>query len=347
MIEQPNPPILIFRLGSLGDAVIALPCFHKVFNSFGDRRKILLSNISISNLAISMDKLLLPAKLVDSSIEYPIGIRSVREIFNLRKKIITTGADTLIYLVSSRSIWQVYRDIFFFRLCGIRRIIGAPLTEDLLNCRVDPFTGSVEPEVERLTRTLSSLGSIDLANPIYWDLCLTSEEINTAAHFFDQIEGSKFIAINMGGKDPSKDWGINNWSELITRVGSEYPSLALVAVGANADFNRANVLLSLWPSKTLNLCGILTARECASFLSKAILFIGHDSGPLHLAASVQVSCIGLFGSFNLPRRWHPYGVKNIVIHEIKGIHNIRINQVIDSIYSILIKITSSPSANKQ
>ena len=123
-----------------------------------------------------------------------------------------------------------------------------------------------------------------------------------------------FIAINMGGKDKEKDWGQANWERLIAELGAAIPGAGLLAVGAPSDSARALALRPHWPGPLVDACGVLSVRECAAALEHARIFIGHDSGPMHLAASRGVPCIGLFGDFNRPAKWHPYGSAHRILH---------------------------------
>ena len=54
----------------------------------------------------------------------------------------------------------------------------------------------------------------------------------------------------------------------------------------------------------------LSLRELVTFLSVCDLFIGHSTGPLHIAAAVGIPTIGLFGLKyyrSTWQRWHPVG----------------------------------------
>jgi len=332
--DNKNTPIVIYRLGSIGDTVFALPCFHKISQSFPDREKIVLTNIPISAKAAPLASLLGPSTLIDGVIEYPLNMRSLLGLLRLRKKLLETKSTTLIYLNASRGRLKVLRDICFFRLCGFTKIIGAPINSDLLNCRVDPATGFLESEAKRLIRNMSSLGAINYDDPKYWDLLLTKEEYQISISRISALDELPFFAINMGGKDLSKDWGATNWSELISKLWLIYPLLGLVVVGASEDAERAEQVLKLWPTRKVNLCGVVNPRVCAAVLEKSLFFIGHDSGPLHLAAAVNVKCIGLFGKFNKPKRWHPPGVNHQIIHSIEGVEMISVQAVINAISKV-------------
>ncbi len=44
------------------------------------------------------------------------------------------------------------------------------------------------------------------------------------------------------------------------------------------------------------------------------MFLGHDSGPMHLAASVGTPVVAVFAARNIPRVWFPLGEQNEVVY---------------------------------
>jgi ADP-heptose:LPS heptosyltransferase len=69
-----------------------------------------------------------------------------------------------------------------------------------------------------------------------------------------------------------------------------------------------------WAGPKLNLCGRLTPRESAAVLEHAVVFLGPDSGPMHLAASVGVPCVIAFSAAGLPGIWFPSGKKHQIVY---------------------------------
>jgi heptosyltransferase-3 len=319
-------PIVIYRLGSLGDTIVALPCFHKIAAVFPDSQRLVLTNFPISNQAASIESILKNGELIYGCIEYPLRMRSMNEIHRLWRKLKSINSDTIIYLGGDRGIIQNIRDFTFFRMCGFSKIIGLPLNRDDDAGRLDRRTGQVEWEAERLARCLKSLGPIDLDDPAQWDLRLTPPEIETAQAQLSSLDGAPFLAINTGGKLPTKDWGEANWAGLLDRLSGQL-DLSLVFVGAEADRERAERLSEHWTKPTVNACGRLAPRETSALLHRAAAFVGHDSGPLHLAAAAGVPCVGLFGSGNPPGKWHPRGAGHRMIHDMGGVRHIAIEDV--------------------
>jgi heptosyltransferase-3 len=326
--------IIIYRLGSLGDTVAALPCFHLIEQSYPDSERIVLTNVPESTKAAPLDTILKPGGFIHASIPYPLGLRRPGQLAALAKALQDQRAHTLIYLAASRGLAAAWRDVAFFRLCGFANIIGAPLTADLQRHRADE-TGCIERESHRLVRTLQKLGSIDLEDRSWWDLRLTKEEESTAEEALSSIKARPFVALNTGGKTSQKDWGIDRWKTLLIALSEELGGWGLAFVGSREDQHRAAELGALWPGVVLDLCGHLSPRASAAALSHASLFIGHDSGALHLADAVGVPAIGIFGSYNRPKIWHPCGATTRIIHRMSGLNNITPDEVISEASSLV------------
>ena len=326
--------IVIFRLGSLGDTVVALPCFHRIAQAFPDAERLVLTNVPVSSKAAALEVILTPSGLIHGAIAYPVGLRSLAGLWRLRGTLRATGARTLVYLSPVRPAAAIRRDRLFFRLCGFRRIIGLPLTEDVRVPRI-AVDGTVEPEAERLARTLSELGPIDLGDRSGWDLRLTAAERAAGAAAVAGLgEGRRLFAINLGGKAVEKDWGDANWRALLAALAPTLGDHALIAVGGAEDAERSAEVLAEWPGPVRNLCGALTPRGGAAALAHAAFLIGHDSGPLHLAAAMGTPTIGLFGGYNRPRQWHPYGPGHRPVHVMGGMTGIAVAAVRDAVLAV-------------
>ena len=57
-----------------------------------------------------------------------------------------------------------------------------------------------------------------------------------------------------------------------------------------------------------------TLRELASLTRRAQVFLGSDTGPLHLAVAVETPCVGLYGPWPAERHG-PYGSRHIAIQK--------------------------------
>ena len=331
-LEQSVRRVLIYRLGSLGDTVAAVPCFDRIAGAFPQAQRMVLTNKPVSSKAAPLEVILKDGGFIHGAIEYPVSLRSPKAMLGLVRRVRDYRADVLVYLAANRGAASLYRDLLFFRLCGLDRIVGAPRSQDLRRPRHDRLTGELEQESRRLARTITVLGRIDLDDPGVWDLRLTADERAAADAALSPLAGAPFVAVNTGGKAAEKDWGEANWAACLQRLGQAASAGALVFVGGAEDSERAQSLAEAWTGSgpTLDLCGRLSPRQSAAVLARAALFIGHDSGPLHLAAASGAPSLGLFGDYNRPAMWHPVGPKVQVIHEMRGMAAIEVETVVES-----------------
>jgi heptosyltransferase III len=327
--------ILIYRLGSLGDTIVALPCFHKIARSFPDTERIVVTNLPVESHAPRLEDVLGRSGLIHGAIAYPIRLRNPHLIRKLAATIREKQAVTMIYLTRRESFLPVLRDLLFFRAIGLKEIIGAPIAVSKRKYRIDPKTGVEEPEAERLTRQLAALGPIDLNDKASWDLRLQDDEIASALEAAKPLLDAPFVAIHPGGKGSSKFWGEANWMWVLDRLSRCCPGAGLAVMGSAAEAQQFGHIARAWTGTVLNLCGRLTVRQSAAVMERAVLFVGHDSGPMHLAASRGTRCVAIFGSQEPAKRWHPYGAGHLVFHDMRGVSFIKPKDVLLGIKTIL------------
>jgi len=104
-------------------------------------------------------------------------------------------------------------------------------------------------------------------------------------------------------------------------VGGANPA-RVVIVGAAPDRDLAVAIAAALPAGTCHdFTGMLTLGETAALLRRATVFIGNDSGPLHLAAATGLPCVEV-SSFprdgdpvhhNSPVRFGPWGVPHRIL----------------------------------
>ncbi len=310
--------VLLYRLGSLGDTLVALPALHLVARAFPQAERRLLTNFPVNVKAPPAAAILEHTGLVHGFFRYAVGTRSVRELFTLWAELIRWRPNVLVYLGASRGIASAKRDALFFRMCGISRQIGVPLTEEMQENLPTGPEGSLEPEAGRLARNIRELGAADLDDPGSWSLHLTDAEHGRAHEALASADGLPLVAVSVGTKVQAKDWGRENWQALLTRLAGLLPGHALALAGAPEESDASDFAATNWQqlsgSPVINLCGKLTPRESAAVFAQARIFLGHDSGPMHLAAAVGTPCVAIFAARNIPRIWFPYGSHHRVLY---------------------------------
>ena len=349
--------VLVYRLGSLGDTVVALPALHLIARAFPHAERRMLTNFPVSVKAPAAAAILADNGLIHGYFRYTAGTRSLRDLFGLWASLIRWRPQVIVYLAAARGIGSARRDARFFRACGIFRQIGVPLTEDMQQNRMQPQYDALEPEYERLARNLQTLGDAAPGDPSSWDLGLTASEHAAAFAALKPAAGRSMLALSVGTKLQVNDWGRDNWRALLARLGAAYPDYALALMGVSAESETCEFVAEGWrqsaaaSSPVLNLCGRLTPRESAACFTQAQVFLGHDSGPMHLAAAVGTPCVAIFSARNLPRMWYPHGTQHRVLyHEVncmgcgletciverkKCLTSITVEEVLEQVHAVL------------
>ncbi len=303
----------MYRLGSLGDTIVALPALRLVARAFPDAERWVLTNRSEGGKAAAISEVVGGTGLVHGFLDYPLATRSARELLRLRRSIRRLRPRTLVYLAEPRGRLAALRDAAFFRLCGIPRIVGLPVGRERQRVRaLDPSL--YEREGARLARCVSALGDARWDDPGSYDLALSGAEHEAARRALGRLpEDVPVLGVSIGAKVDVKDWGDANWSELLGSLSARL-RWGLVAVGSADERERCDRVLASWAGPSLNLCGTLPVRVSAAVLSRCRLFIGHDSGPMHMAAAVGTPVVAVFSSRNLPGEWFPYGDGHRVLY---------------------------------
>ena len=308
--------VLIFRIGSIGDTVVALPALRYVASRYPNACITLLTNFPVTGSAkeCPLSQVLEGTQLVHEYIEYSVNDYSIRYLRQLYNSIRQCRPDLLVYLMPPRSTFQVLRDWLFFTICGIRHRVGLTLAKAAQTRRYDAATGLWEHEADRLVRLLARLGHADTATRAAWDLKLSEQERSAARQALHALENLPFLAFSVGTKVDTKDWGEDNWLALSARLAERYPRHGLALIGSPDEQARCARVAQPWLSRQVNLCGQLSPRESAAVLERAVLFIGHDSGPMHLAAAVGTPVVAIFSAQNKPGEWYPYGQQHQVLY---------------------------------
>lgn len=319
MSSETKERILIFLLGSLGDTLVALPALHLVARRFPFSERRVLTNLLSHPKAPSMADILDGTGLVHGYFQFPGPSRQksrLRLLVQLGRQIRAWGPTTLVYLHQQRGQRIALRDAVVFRLLGIRRLVGVPISKALQQTPYDERSGRFEHRSEYLARSLEKLGDVRLADRASWDLVFSpAERARANAEITSLRAAPGVLAMSIGYKAEVKDWGDENWRALLAELSNRLPGWGLVALGAPVEAARSSALLEAWKGPSLNLCGQLSIRESGAILERSRVFIGHDSGPMHLAATVGTTCAAIFSARSLPGQWFPYGPKHEVFYK--------------------------------
>jgi len=304
--------VLLYRMGSLGDHLVALPSYRLIARAFPQAERRLLTTVPVASVAATAQEVLAGMGLVDGYLTYASHERSPLALLQLAWQVRRYKPDVVIHMTGPLKNYA--RDERFFRLlCGVRRQIGLPSepTDALQTVGFRDGVPYYEQEGQRLARVLGrELGDARVDELASWSLDLTAEEHAEAARLTAPLGSMPYFVFSMGTKIQANEWGLERWQRFLAALGREWPGYAMVAIGAKDEFKKNQALVAAWGESgnpVLNLSGVCTPRVSAAVLAKAKMFFGHDSGPMHLAASVDTPIFAVFSARNRPGEWTPRG----------------------------------------
>jgi len=125
------------------------------------------------------------------------------------------------------------------------------------------------------------------------------------------------VGFGIGAAESAKSrmWPKERFAELADKIIKKY-NAKIILFGNKKEKSLINKLQDLIENKnnSFNVAGLVNVREMFYLISLCKLFIGNDSGPMHVAAAQGVKTIGLFGC-NLPVRFGPFGKNNYSIYK--------------------------------
>ena len=118
-----------------------------------------------------------------------------------------------------------------------------------------------------------------------------------------------------GGENPgmtlsAKRWPAGRYAALIHRLIAEKGMRIFVAGGPD-DRTLAEEVCRGAPERgqAVNIAGELNFDELGALLEQASLFVGNDTGAMHLAIAVGTPTVAIFGPSD-PRQYGPYGISH-------------------------------------
>ncbi len=108
----------------------------------------------------------------------------------------------------------------------------------------------------------------------------------------------KYVVFHCASNEKIKDWKKENWLKLAKYIAKNY-KVQIVEIGKESILERSGI-------DFINLCGKTSILETAEIIKRALLFIGVDSGPAHIANAVETFGIVLLGHYRNFQRYNPF-----------------------------------------
>lgn len=120
----------------------------------------------------------------------------------------------------------------------------------------------------------------------------------------------EFLALGPTAGNPHKEWALERFAELARRLtapGGPLPGAAIAVFASATEAARLSPLLTTLPTdRVIDLSGRTDPLSAAACLERAALYVGNDSGLMHIAAATGIPTLGLFGT-GTPTVYRPWG----------------------------------------
>lgn len=120
---------------------------------------------------------------------------------------------------------------------------------------------------------------------------MTAEDLAWSDRFLPA--GERWVALHPGGSKAPRAWSTQRYAELARQLDRD-EGLRPVVVGGPEDLAAGQVIAAAVP-RSLVAAGATTIRQMGALIHRATLFVGNDSGPMHIAGAVGTPGVGVFG----------------------------------------------------
>src|SRR5688500_15381377 len=135
------------------------------------------------------------------------------------------------------------------------------------------------------------------------------------------------VVLHVSAGNPFRRWPPGSFVELVHRLASSDPKRRIILTSGPSDAAAAAAIardarsrLADHERPAIVECGEFDLAELRALVGRAALYIGGDSGPLHIAGTTGVPVVGLYGP-TLPVRSQPFRSSGFVsaAAEVQGL----------------------------
>jgi heptosyltransferase III len=281
--------VLIFHSGGLGDFILTWPLGLALGRLYPQSRIIYVTHASKGELAA----LVLGLDWRDAESSWPALYADPANLNDNARRIITEAHSIFTFMASEG-------DAFYKNVTAL-----APEAR-IVTLQVAPPAEFSGHAAEYLVQQLSPLPAVSAAvQQILASIC----NAGLGGRAGQKVQGPILIHPGSGGR--SKCWPVGRFIRLIDDLGKAGKSVKVLLGEVELERFSADEIRQLESaapvSRPANYVDLYA--ECAV----AAGFIGHDSGPAHLAGVMGLPVLALFGPSD-PAVWRPLGPRVTVLH---------------------------------
>lgn len=279
--------ICIFRLSAIGDTTHVIPVVKSLQNHFPD--------IKISWIIGVMEYKLLAGL---PGVNFIVFHKStgLKGILDLRKKLKGQCFDVLLHMQ-----YSFRANILAFFVKAKRRIGFDKKRSKELHALVVNERIAFKKNIHVLDGFMQFADYLGVKNPVYdWQIPVSEIDQQFAKKLIDPKRPT--VVISPCSSQTMRNWKISRYAEIADYLVKKYQA-QIILTGSPAKTEMAVVaqIEQACEHPVLNVAGKDTLKQLLCLFQQADLVISPDSGPLHMAGSVNTPIIGLAAATNCKR----------------------------------------------
>ena len=302
--------VCIHRVGQIGDLFCSFPAMYFIRRKYPNSHLILLTSPG-RNLNAELTDLLSSIDWIDEVITY----KSSRSQFASLHKVLTgKKIDLWVSLPQDRTtFFREFRAILFARLVSSGQGVGFSVNVVPWFERFQSRKFLLVGEVERLRAIAGAdYTSSEKTNPF-----LLEDEIINSRKLTEDLKLYKnkpVMILAPGSNRETNMWPVDNFVEIARRWVAEGGQVLLVGGIKDVKLGE-NIILGNKHSCVFDLIGKLPLKQTVALMRIATVFVGNDSGPMHIAAYANTPCVIAFSARDYPVKWFPTGTSHTIIRK--------------------------------
>jgi ADP-heptose:LPS heptosyltransferase len=122
------------------------------------------------------------------------------------------------------------------------------------------------------------------------------------------------VVLHLTSAWPVREWPIERWAELASKVTATIPAI-IIQIGTDfAAYNRLFKARRI--SNAVDWVNKLSLLDLVALMEQANVFVGIDSGPLHIATAIGLRSVALFGPTDARLIIHPRAETTVLTAEM-------------------------------
>lgn len=295
---------LLVKLGDIGDLILTTPAISALREAHPEAQ----IDLFTSRHAIPI----MPSNLVDEIIPFEkgdmSGTRAFLSTLNFRR-VLSFGSkyDTVIFFHHFTFKAGVPKFHVISQVSGAKQIVG--LKNDNISFLTDsiPDAGfGAKHEAQYWLDLVSLVGADASPRPsqVHTEDYVDSISFQTRPFAVNQTVPKVVIHAGSGGYNTARRWIPERFAEVANQLKAE-SNAEIIFVGKLED--DSDEVADMMHFEPTDLVGKTTLPQLADIIQHADLFIGADSGVMHIASATGTPVISIFGPSNY-RAWHPWAV---------------------------------------